>query len=148
MESKAKPVILLAEDDDDDFLLTRDALEEAGFEGTLERVRDGDSLIDYLFHRGPFADPKKSPRPAMVLLDLNMPRRDGREALREIKSDPHLKRIPVVVLTTSKAEQDICKTYELGGNSFVHKPVSFDDFVELLRIWKRYWLEIAQLPPS
>ena len=140
--------ILMADDDPDDRMLTRDALAESRLANDLHFVEDGEELLDYLRQRGKFADPQSSPRPGLILLDLNMPRKDGREALREIKSDPSLRHIPVVVLTTSKAEEDIYRTYDLGVNSFITKPVTFDGLVDVMRALGRYWFEIVELPPN
>ena len=109
-------------------------------------MEDGEELLDYLRRRGKYADPKESPRPGLVLLDLNMPRKDGREALREIKSDPKLRDIPVVVLTTSKAEEDIARSYNLGVNSYITKPVKFSALVEVMKALGKYWFEIVELP--
>jgi CheY-like chemotaxis protein len=139
-------VILLAEDDDDDYLLTLDALREALITNEVYRVRNGEELIDYLLHQGSFQDPQTSPRPGLILLDLNMPRKDGREALHEIKLNPELKKIPVVVLTTSKADEDIIRSYHFGVNSFIKKPVSFDQLVDAMKLLGKYWLEIVELP--
>jgi CheY-like chemotaxis protein len=111
-------------------------------------VENGEELMDYLHRRGAFADPARSPRPGLILLDLNMPRKDGREALAEIKSDPALRQIPVVVLTTSKAEEDIYRTYDLGVNSFITKPVTFDGLVNVMRTLGTYWFEIVELPAA
>src|ERR1700709_2088762 len=119
-------VILMADDDADDRLLTREAFEKNHLANDLRVVGDGVELLDYLKRRGKYADPDSSPRPGLILLDLNMPRKDGREALKEIKEDPRLKNIPIVVLTTSGEEEDILKTYDLGANSFIRKPVGFD----------------------
>jgi len=138
--------ILLAEDDADDRLLVREALAEGRVVNELRCVEDGEELIDYLRRRGRYADPEESPRPGLVLLDLNMPRKDGREALREIKGDPDLKRIPVVVMTTSKAEEDIFSSYDLGANSYITKPVTFERLVELMKVLGRYWIEFVELP--
>ena len=139
-------VILLAEDDADDRLLVREALTEGRVVNELRCVEDGEELLDYLHRRGRYADPEESPRPGLVLLDLNMPRKDGREALREIKADPDLKRIPVVVMTTSKAEEDIFRSYDLGANSYITKPVTFERLVELMKVLGRYWIEFVELP--
>ena len=117
--------ILLADDDADDRMLARDALKESRLANELHEVVDGEDLLDYLRQRGRYAEPGLAPRPGLILLDLNMPRKDGREALAEIKRDPSLRCIPVVVLTTSQAEQDIFGTYDLGANSFISKPVTF-----------------------
>jgi CheY-like chemotaxis protein len=138
--------ILLADDDADDRILARDALDESRVANELRFVEDGEQLMDYLCRRGRFSDPKSSPRPGLILLDLNMPRKDGREALREIKSDPSLRQIPIVVLTTSKAEEDIYRTYDLGVNSFITKPVTFEGLVAVMRGLGRYWFEIVELP--
>lgn len=149
MEQKKTPrpiTILLADDDADDRLLAEQALEESRLANDLRFAEDGEELLDYLYHRGKFADPESSPRPGLILLDLNMPRKDGREALREIKQDESLRRIPIVVLTTSKAEEDIYRTYDLGVNSFITKPVTFEGLVEVMRVLNRYWFEIVELP--
>lgn len=138
--------ILIADDDEDDRLLAEDALRESSLANNLKFVEDGEQLMDYLKQRGEFADPIKAPRPGLILLDLNMPRKDGREALREIKSDPNLRSIPVIVLTTSKAQEDVLKTYDLGVNSFITKPVTFDSLVDLMQLLGRYWFEIVELP--
>jgi CheY-like chemotaxis protein len=140
--------ILLADDDEDDRLMTRDALRDARLHNDLRFVVDGVDLLDYLHRRGRHSDPSDSPRPGMILLDLNMPRMDGREALRAIKGDPDLRSIPIVVLTTSKSEEDIVRTYDLGVNSFITKPVTFLGLVEVMKVFTRYWLEIVDLPPE
>ncbi|MBW7886480.1 MAG: response regulator [Caldilineaceae bacterium] len=140
--------ILIAEDDPDDQLLTREALEENKLGNDLFFVSDGQELLDYLAQRGRFADPVIAPRPDLILLDLNMPRLDGREALARIKSDPIMRRIPIVVLTTSKAEEDILRTYDLGVNSFIVKPVTFESLVSVIRTLTQYWFSIVQLPPN
>jgi len=139
-------VILMADDDADDRMLTRDALEESRLANELRFVADGEELMDYLKRRGRFAEPASAPRPGVILLDLNMPRKDGREALREIKADAELRRIPIVVLTTSKAEEDILRSYDLGANSYITQPVTFESLVEVMRGLGRYWLEIVELP--
>ncbi len=147
MLTQAKPItILMAEDDPDDQLLAREALEESMIANNLHIVENGEELIDYLKHRGKYSDPASSPRPGLILLDLNMPRMDGREALRIIKTDPELHTIPVVVLTTSKAEEDILRMYEVGANSYIIKPVTFEGLVEVMRTIRRYWFEIIELP--
>lgn len=138
--------ILLADDDEDDRLMTRDALRDARLNNELRTVQDGVELLDYLRRAGPYADPRESPRPGMILLDLNMPRMDGREALAAIKADPGLRSIPVVVLTTSKAEEDVIRSYDLGVNSFITKPVTFLGLVEVMKVFSRYWMEIVDLP--
>jgi two-component system response regulator len=144
---EGRPItILLADDDEDDRLMTRDALRDARLHNPLRTVIDGVELMEYLRREGEYADPKESPRPGMILLDLNMPRMDGREALRAIKGDPELRSIPVVVLTTSKAEEDVIRTYDLGVNSFITKPVTFEGLVQAMDAFSRYWLEIVELP--
>ena len=139
-------VILMADDDDDDYLLTQKALKQSKLLNTLCRVKDGEELLDYLNKRGQFAEGAECPRPGVILLDLNMPRKDGREALKEIKSDPELRDIPVVVFTTSKAEEDIFKSYQLGVNSFITKPVTFEGLIKVVQTLGRYWFEIVELP--
>ena len=139
-------VILMADDDADDRLLAKDALTECRLPSELHFVENGEELLDYLNQRGKYAQLANSPRPGLILLDLNMPKKDGREALREIKADPNLRKIPVVVLTTSKADTDIGRIYELGANSFISKPVSFESLVEVMNVLGRYWFEIVELP--
>ena len=149
MAEDIKPiVILLVDDDADDRMLARDALAESRLANNLRFVEDGEQLMDYLCRKGDYAAPQSSPRPGLILLDLNMPRKDGREALREIKSDPTLRHIPIVVLTTSKAEEDIYRTYDLGVNSFITKPVTFEGLVGVMRALGRYWFEIVELPAA
>ena len=138
--------ILMAEDDFDDRLLVKEAFEESRLENELRFAMDGEDLMDYLYHRGKYTELKRYPRPDLILMDLNMPRKDGREALREIKSDSDLRNIPVVVLTTSMEIEDIRKCYDLGANSFITKPVSFEELVEIVTLLGRYWLEIVVLP--
>lgn len=147
MDEKKKLItILMADDDPDDRFLAKDAFDEARIKNDLRFVEDGEELMDYLYHRGKYSVPKSSPRPGIILLDLNMPKKDGREAIREIKADVDLRRIPIVILTTSKAEEDIIRTYDLGSNSFITKPVSFEELVKVLKAVTNYWLEIVQLP--
>jgi len=139
-------VILMADDDADDRLLAKDALGECQLASDLHFVENGEELLDYLHRRNRYSDRGDSPRPGLILLDLNMPKKDGREALKEIKADPELRKIPVVVLTTSKADSDIGRIYELGANSFISKPVSFDSLVEVMKVLGKYWFEIVELP--
>lgn len=139
-------VILMADDDPDDREMTRKALEKNRLANDLYEVTDGEELLDYLHHRGKYAPPAPSPVPGLILLDLNMPKKDGREALAEIKADPLLRRIPVVVMTTSKAERDILKTYDLGSSSFISKPVTLAGLVEVVRVIGEYWFQIVLLP--
>jgi CheY-like chemotaxis protein len=139
-------VILLADDDEDDRIMTAEAMRGSKLANDFRTVGDGDELMDYLHHRGTYAPPAISPRPGLVLLDLNMPRKDGREALREMKADASLRSIPVVILTTSRTETDIEKTYGLGANSFIVKPVTFEGLVQAMKVVTEYWLQIVQLP--
>ena len=141
-------VILLVDDDPDDLHMTRRALEKSGFVFEIYSVGDGEEMLDFLRHVGKFAPPAPSPRPALILLDLNMPKMDGREALAEIKSDKDLLRIPVVVMTTSAAEQDILRAYDLGSNSFISKPITLAELVEVTRVLGQYWFQVVKLPPA
>lgn len=138
--------LLMADDDEEDRQLAREALEEHRLANDLHFVSDGRELLDYLRRQGAYADPALTPRPGLILLDLNMPRVDGRQALQLIKSDPELRTIPVVVLTTSKDEEDIVRSYDLGANSFITKPVTFQRLVEVLGAVGDYWLQIVALP--
>ncbi len=138
--------ILMADDDADDRLLTQEALEESRLVNDLRFVEDGEELLDYLYRRDKYVDLNLSPRPGLILLDLNMPRKDGREALEEIKADPDLRQIPVVVLTTSSVEEDIFRTYDLGASSFITKPVTFEGLIEVVNTLGIYWLEVVELP--
>ncbi len=138
--------ILMADDDEDDCMLAREALVESRLANDLHFVRDGEELMDYLYRRGKYLDPISSPRPGLILLDLNMPKKDGREALQEIKANAQLRHIPIVVLTTSKAEEDIYRSYDLGANSFITKPVTFAALVEVMKTIGKYWFEIVELP--
>ncbi len=147
MQGNSNPItVLIADDDPEDRMLIEDAFEESRLVNILQFVEDGEELLDYLYRRNGYSDPSVSPRPGLILLDLNMPRKDGREALKEIKSDPHLRQIPIVVMTTSKAEEDIFRTYDLGVNSFVTKPVTFEGLVEVVKMLGRYWFQIVELP--
>lgn len=138
--------ILMADDDEDDRDLTREALQNSRLANEMRFVVDGQDLMDYLRREGEYADPTAdAPRPGIILLDLNMPKKDGREALAEIKADTALRSIPVVVLTTSKDEEDIFRTYDLGVSSFITKPVTFAGLVEVMRTWQRYWFELVEL---
>lgn len=128
-------------------MLAADALQEGRLANDIHFVEDGEELLEYLQKSGRYADSESAPRPGMILLDLNMPRMDGREALRIIKGDPELRRIPIIVLTTSKAEEDIYRTYDLGVNSFIIKPVTFDGLVNIMRVLEAYWFEIVEIPP-
>ena len=138
----------MADDDPDDRLLTEEALSESHLLNELYFVEDGEELLDYLHQRGKYSDSQKAPRPGVILLDLNMPKKDGREALEEIKASPLLRQIPIVILTTSKAEEDIFRTYDLGASSFITKPVTFESLVEVMQTLGKYWFEIVELPPK
>jgi two-component system response regulator len=138
----------MADDDPDDRQLTREAFEENHLANDLRFVEDGEELMDYLHRRGKFAAEGAAPLPGLILLDLNMPRKDGREALQEIKSDPRLRNIRVIVMTTSKAEEDVVRSYDLSASSYITKPVTFERLVEVVRALGKYWLEIVELPPD
>lgn len=145
--NKRKPVtILMAEDDPDDRLLVLEAFRESHLSNDLLFVHDGEELMEHLHRRGRYAAAESAPRPGLILLDLNMPRKDGREALREIKADSGLRSIPVVVLTTSTAEEDVLRAYDLGAAGFITKPVALEDLVEVVNTLGKYWFEIAELP--
>ncbi len=147
MREERKPiVILLADDDEEDRMLACDALAESRLSNDIGCVTDGEELMDYLHQRGKYAPPAVAPRPGLILLDLNMPRKDGREALREIKDHPDLRQIPVVVMTTSRAEDDIRHSYDSGASSFITKPVTFDGLVNVMKGLGKYWFEIVDLP--
>jgi len=151
MQDKHKiPItILICDDDDDDRALTRQALEDAHISNDLRFVEDGEQLLDYLYQRGEYSgETGAAPRPGLILLDLNMPKMDGREALQRIKEDPTLVDIPIVILTTSGLDIDIIRSYQLGVNSFITKPVTFSGLVEAMNVLGRYWLEIVELPPA
>lgn len=139
-------IILIAEDDDDQYELTSSALSGYRLTNKLRRVVDGEDLMNYLLRHGEYQNRELYPRPRIILLDLNMPRKDGREALREIKAHPELKRIPVVVLTVSRDEQDIGRMYDLGANSYIAKPTGFGRLEEILKTFGHYWFEVAELP--
>lgn len=149
MKKEGKMIsIVLADDDPDDRKLTQDAFCENRLANEFHTVEDGEELMDYLLRRDKYTSLQGDPLPGLILLDLNMPRKDGREALKEIKAHPDLRRIPIVVLTTSKAEEDILRSYDLGVNSYVTKPVTFKSLVELIKVLGRYWFEVVELPPD
>lgn len=137
--------ILSAEDDPDDCALVHDAFQESGLENQLHFVEDGLSLMQYLRRQGSYVEPADSPRPDLILLDLNMPLKDGRESLAEIKADPDLRSIPVVVLTTSSAEEDILHTYDLGAAGYITKPDTFQELLAMVKGLNQYWFEIVEL---
>ncbi len=146
MKPKRSIVILVADDDPDDRMMTQEALEENHIINQIKFVEDGVDLINYLKRNGKFNDPLEYPRPDIILLDLNMPKVDGREALKIIKSDNDLCKIPIIVLTTSKSDIDVVKSYDLGVNCFISKPVTFTRFIEVIRSIGQYWFEIVRLP--
>lgn len=147
MSNQANAItILMADDDEDDRNLTKEALEDARLVNDLRFVRNGEELLAYLRNEGPYADRQGAPRPGLILLDLNMPRMDGKTALQVIKNDPELRQIPVVILTTSKADEDIYRSYDLGVNSYIVKPVTFEALVDILLTLEKYWFEIVELP--
>ena len=146
--NKIPITILVCDDDEDDRMLTQQALEDAHVSNSVRFVEDGEQLLDYLYQRGKYAGENgTAPRPGLILLDLNMPKMDGREALKIIKGDKKLLDIPIVVLSTSRLDQDIIRSYQLGVNSFITKPVTFSGLVEAMNVLGRYWLEIVELPP-
>ena len=144
-EKRRQAVLLMAEDNDDDFLLARSALEEARLLNDLRRVHDGVELLDYLRRRPPYEDADANPLPALILLDLNMPKIDGREALSQIRNDPALCHIPVVVLTTSSEERDVVESFRLSVAGYIIKPVDYRNFVEAVRTIDVYWT-LSELP--
>lgn len=146
MNQKKSVVILIADDDLDDRIMTQEALNDYNVINQVKSVEDGVELIDYLRHNGKFNNPIENPRPDLILLDLNMPKIDGREAIKIIKSDPNLRSIPIIVLTTSKSDIDIIKSYDLGVNCFISKPVTFTRFIEVIRTMGKYWFEIVEFP--
>lgn len=147
--NKIPITILVCDDDEDDRVLTQQALENAHVSNSIKFVEDGEDLLDYLYQRGKYAgETGSAPRPGLILLDLNMPKMDGREALKTIKADASLRDIPVVVLSTSHLDEDVARSYQLGVNSFITKPVTFTGLVEAMNVLGRYWLEIVELPPG
>ena len=135
--------VLLVEDDDGDVLMTREAFEHHKIRNKLHVVQDGEEALQFLHREGRYAD---APRPGLILLDLNLPRRDGREVLAELKADPELRVIPVVVLTTSEAEEDILRSYSLHANAYVSKPVDFDRFIDVIRQIDDFFVTVVKLP--
>lgn len=140
--------ILCAEDDADYRLLTRRAVKASRPENDLRFVEDGEELLDYLYRRGAYAEPDSAPRPGLILLDLNLPKKDGREVLEAIKQDPDLRRIPVVILTTSNAQEDVLRTYNLGASSYIRKPVNMTALVDIISTLGHYWFDIVELAPD
>jgi len=148
MEKSVPITILVADDDADDRMLIDEAFEESLLQNPVDFVEDGEQLLAYLRREGKYAEHKGQAYPGVILLDLNMPRMDGRTALAKIKEDPDLCRIPVVILTTSKAEEDIIRTYGLGVSSFITKPVTFEGLIDVVKAIGHYWVEIVALPPE
>ncbi len=146
MNNQQPFTILMADDDPDDRLLVKEAFEESRLLNPLHTVEDGEELLDYLNQTGKFSE--ITSLPSLILLDLNMPRKSGIEALKEIKADPNLRKIPIIVLTTSKAEEDIINSYDLGVNSFIVKPVTFDSLVNIVKQLGSYWFELVRLPAN
>ncbi|HVZ79537.1 MAG TPA: response regulator [bacterium] len=147
-EDKSMLPILMVDDDKDDRFLTEKALRANRVINPIRFLEDGEEMLEYLQRKGKFLSPGSAPKPCFILLDLNMPKMDGRQALEILKADPELRRIPVVILTTSQAEEDIIRSYNLGANSFITKPINFDRLVELMASLKEYWLEIVELPTA
>ncbi len=147
MNTATQPVtILMADDDPDDCLIIKEALDESRLNHRFHRVKDGQELLDYLRRQGDFKEPESSPCPTLILLDLNMPRKKGLEALMEIKQDLRLRSIPLIVLSTSNDEMDIARAYELGANSFITKTIKFDALVDTMKALSKYWFEMVKLP--
>ena len=143
-----RAMIVIADDDDDDRALTLEALQACHLDGDIHFVRDGRELLEFLRSEGEYATATARPRPALILLDLNMPRVDGREALAEIKADPRLRQIPVVVLSTSSLDTDVTQAYDLGGNTYITKPLTFDGLAGAMAALKHYWFDVGLLPPT
>lgn len=148
MRQKKLVPILVADDDVEDCQMIKEALRESRLVNQLHFVHNGEELMQYLNHQGKFSDRNEYPLPGLILLDLNMPKMDGREALIEIKGNPKLRSIPVIVLTTSRAEEDIERVYNVGVNSFITKPIEFNSLVQIMRDLGRYWFEIVELPEN
>ena len=139
--------ILVADDDADDRMLIEEAFDESETGNRIEFVKDGEELLEFLRREGDYTSRTEESDPGIILLDLNMPRKDGRVALKEIKEDPRLRQIPVIILTTSKADEDIIRTYQLGVSSFITKPKSFEELLNLVKVLNDYWVETVKLPP-
>lgn len=148
MSKRSMPIILMADDDDDDRFLVQEACTEAELNIKVCFVKDGQELLDYLNKDGDYFKGKNAPKPELILLDLNMPRKDGREALSEIKANPNIRSIPIVIFTTSNAEEDIQYAYKLGVSSYITKPTTFDGLVETMKVLGEYWFNITRIPRS
>jgi len=148
MVGSGSQIILIVEDSDDDYMATVRAFKKANLINPVRRCTNGDQAMDYLLQRGEYSDPGNAPRPSIILLDLNLPGTDGREVLRMIKADPNLQKIPVIVLTTSNAEQDIERCYEAGANSYVQKPVDLVGFIQSVARLTDYWFNVSILPKN
>ena len=148
MSESVLGTILVADDDADDRMLIEEAFDESEIGNQIEFVKDGEELLEYLRCQGDYEGRSAERDPGIILLDLNMPRKDGRVALKEIKEDPKLCHIPVIILTTSNADEDIAKTYQLGVSSFITKPKSFDDLLNVVTVLSNYWMETVALPPQ
>ena len=148
--SKPTPrrTILMADDDVEDCLLVRDAMQETGRPCDIHFVRDGEELFDYLRHEGEYVDGRDSPWPDLILIDLKMPRKDGRETIRDLKSDPRYLQIPVIALTTSSASDDVAYSYSIGVNCYITKPTTYRDLVGLLDALGKFWFDVVELPPK
>ena len=146
VQKRGSITILMADDDEEDRMMTEEAWKKNRLANDLRFVEDGEELMEYLEHSGKYSDPADSPCPGLILLDLNMPKKDGREALKEIKDDAILRQIPIVVLTTSKTEEDILRSYDLGANSYITKPVTFEGLVQTVKELGKYWFEVVELP--
>jgi CheY-like chemotaxis protein len=147
MNATPRPqTILIVEDSDDDFATTLRAFKKAGLSNPVQRCITGDHALDYLFQRNHYADPITAPRPGIILLDLNLPGTDGRAVLQQVKADPVLRAIPLIVLTTSSAGDDIDHCYRAGANTYIQKPVNMQGFIDAILRLKEYWFEVAVLP--
>lgn len=146
MKCSHLPTILIADDDEDDRNWVKEALAESLMANNPRFVTDGEELMDFLRHRGQYTIQSGQSYPSLILLDLNMPRKDGREALKEIKADPRLRHIPIVILTTSRAEEDVFHSYKSGANTVIQKPVTFDGLIRIMHTLTHYWFKVAELP--
>lgn len=146
MKKNARPIILVADDNKEDYMLAKEAFKEVGISDLLLWVKNGEELMEYLLLKGKYKNSKDAPAPSVILLDLNMPKKDGRETLKEIKGHQTLRKIPVIIFTVSGAEEDINYCYKTGANSYVRKPINFNQLVDIFGTIKKYWLETVELP--